>query len=130
MRLRTKNRLSTEFSMASMTDMVFLLLIFFMLGASFVAPTSLPIDLPASHTAHTTTPQVYISITSKLDYYIGNQQVDLGDLKGLLQEKLPPQDGTVLLHIDQSVPVKYVVQVIDIANSLHAEVSIATRPDQ
>jgi biopolymer transport protein ExbD len=128
MKLKTQHQISTQFSMSSMTDMVFLLLIFFMLSTSFVASPSLPIDLPASHTVHSTTAQVSISITSSLNYYIENQQIDLAELKAVLPGKLPPQNGMVLLQVDKSVPIEYVIEVMDIVNSLHAEISIATRP--
>lgn len=129
MKLKNNHKISTQFSLSSMTDIVFLLLIFFMLSASFVAPTALPIDLPASHTTHTTTPQVYVSITAELNYYVGNQLTTISELNHILQEKLPKKDGIVLLQVDKSVPVEYVIQVIDIASSLQAEVSIATRPE-
>jgi biopolymer transport protein ExbD len=130
MKLKTNHTISPQFNMSSMTDIIFLLLIFFMLSASFVAPTSLPIDLPASHTNQTVTPQVQISITATLDYYVGTQQTTLSELESILREKLPSQDGLVLLQADRSVPIEYIIKVVDIAGSLNAQVSIATRADQ
>lgn len=101
-----------------------------MLNASFVAPTSLPIDLPASHTAQTVTPRVHISITAALDYYVETQQVTLAELGSVLRQKLPIQDGLVLLQVDRSVPIAHMIKVIDIINPFNARVFVAPRPEQ
>ncbi|ACE05507.1 Biopolymer transport protein ExbD/TolR [Candidatus Amoebophilus asiaticus 5a2] len=129
MKLKVRHRVNTQFSMSSMTDIVFLLLIFFMLTVSFVTPTGLVVDLPASHSANTLSPQIQITITSKLDYYIDNEPVKLEDLGSILQEKISQKSNLILLQVDRSIPVQHMIQVIDIANSLHAQVSVATRPD-
>lgn len=129
MKLRTSHQISTQFNMSSMTDIVFLLLIFFMLTASFVTPTGLPIDLPTSRTTITTTPQAYVTITAELDYYVDDESVAFSQLQDMLQKKLPAQDGILLVQVDKAVPIEYVIKVVDIASSLHAQVSVATRPD-
>lgn len=113
-----------------MTDIVFLLLIFFMLTVSFVTPTGLTVDLPTSRTTNTLTPQAHVTITAALDYYVDNQKTTLSQLEGMLQERLSPQDGILLLQVDKSVPIAYMIKVVDIASSLHAQVSVATRPDR
>jgi len=128
MKLKNSHQISTQFNMSSMTDIVFLLLIFFMLTASFVTPAGLPIDLPTSNTSVTATPQVSVTITASLDYYINNQPIVFSQLKDMLQKELPAQDGIVLLQVDKSVPIEYMIKVVDIASSLHAQVSVATRP--
>lgn len=112
-----------------MTDIVFLLLIFFMLTVSFVTPTGLTVDLPTSHTTSTVAPQVYVTITATLDYYIDNQKTTLSQLAGILSERLSSQGSILLLQVDKSVPIEYMIKVVDIASSLHAHVSVATRPD-
>ncbi|OJW68946.1 MAG: biopolymer transporter ExbD [Candidatus Amoebophilus sp. 36-38] len=129
MKLRIKHKIETQFSMASMTDIIFLLLIFFMLTVSFVTPIGLAIDLPASHSANIVTPQVQVTITSKLDYYVDNEPVRYEELGTILQQKISQKSNLVLLQVDRSVPIQHMIQVVDIANSLHAQVSVATRPD-
>jgi len=129
MKLKVRHRINTQFNMSSMTDIVFLLLIFFMLTVSFVTPTGLVVDLPTSHSANTLSPQIQVTITSKLDYYIDNEPVKLEDLGSMLQEKISQKSNLILLQLDRSVPVQHMIQVVDIANSLHAQVSVATRPD-
>ena len=129
MKLKTRHTFNTQFSLASMTDIVFLLLLFFMLTVSFVPPIGLTVDLPTSHNANTVTPQVKVTITKNLVYYIDNQIIESSHLQAALQGKLLGTSKLVLLQIDQSVPVQQMIQVVDIANGLQAQVSIATRPD-
>ncbi len=127
MKLHTKHQISTQFSMISMTDILCLLLLFSMLAASATTPTGLTVELPTSQTTKTVTPQLEVTITAGLEYYVGNQQVAFSQLAGILQESLPTENGILLLQIDKSVPIEYMVQVVDIASSLHAQVSVATR---
>jgi len=129
MKLNLKHRINTQFSMSSMTDIVFLLLIFFMLTVSFVTPTGLAIDLPASHSANIVIPQVQVTITSNLDYYVDHEPVRYEELGTVLQQKISQKANLVLLQVDRSVPIQHMIQVVDIANSLHAQVSVATRSD-
>jgi biopolymer transport protein ExbD len=130
MKLKIKHKITPQFSMASMTDIIFTLLLFFMLTVSFVTPTGLVIDLPSSHSANTLSPQqVQVVITSKLDYYIDNEPVRCEELGSMLQQKISQKANLVLLQVDRSVPIQHVIQVVDIANSLQAQVSVATRSE-
>jgi biopolymer transport protein ExbD len=129
MKLKVKHRIDSQFSMASMTDIVFLLLIFFMLTVSFATPTGLLIDLPSSQSTNMLSSQIQVTITSKLEYYIDNEPIRSEELGSILQEKISQKANLILLQVDRSVPVQHMIQVVDIANSLHAQVSVATRPD-
>jgi biopolymer transport protein ExbD len=129
MKLNTNHKIDTQFSMSSMTDIVFLLLIFFMLTVASVPPQALVIDLPHSNNADTLLPQVNVMITADLTYYIDHQKTTREQLEGLLQQKLSTTQRVVLLHIDKSVPVAHMIYVTDIAASLHAKVAVATQSD-
>lgn len=129
MKLNTKHKVDTQFSMSSMTDIVFLLLIFFMLTIASVTPQALLIDLPQSNNADILLPQVDVMITADLIYYVDQQQTTREQLEGLLQQKLNTAQRVVLLHIDKSVPVAHMIYVTDIAASLHAKVAVATQSD-
>jgi biopolymer transport protein ExbD len=131
MKLNTKHKIDTQFSMSSMTDIVFLLLIFFMLTVSSVAPQALPIeiDLPLSSNADTLLPQVNVMITADLTYYVDDQKTTRERLEGLLQQKLSTAQRLVLLQVDKSVPIAHMIYVTDIAASLHAKVAVATQPN-
>ena len=128
MKLNTKHKIDTQFSMSSMTDIVFLLLIFFMLTVSSATPQALPIDidLPLSSNADILSPQVNVMITADLAYYVDHQKTTREQLEGVLQQKLSTTQRLVLLQVDKSVPVAHMIYVTDIAASLHAKVAVAT----
>jgi biopolymer transport protein ExbD len=132
MNLKRKHKISAEFSMASMTDLIFLLLIFFMLTSSFVTPSGMPVNLPTTRKEQPMQPQkTSITITSDLRYYINDSPTNFEAMVGQLKMELgtDPASKVVVLHIDEMVPTKYFVQVAGIANELGARVSIATKPE-
>lgn len=128
MDLKTRNKVEVSFSMASMTDLIFLLLIFFMLTASFVTPSGLPVNLPTSKASTIEVQKVSITVTRDLQYYVNDKRVTKGSLESALKPLLSAPAGVVVLHIDESVPTKELVYVAGIATSLEARVTIATKP--
>ncbi len=129
MKLSNKYQIDTQLSLSSMTDIVFLLLIFFMLTVSPVIPQALSIELPTSDNADTVLPQVNVTITAELDYYVDSQKAAREQLATLLQQKLSADQRFVLLLLDKSVPVEHMIYVTDLAASLHAKVAVATKPE-
>lgn len=131
MNLQPKNKLETGFSLASMTDIIFLLLIFFMLTSSIVSPTALPISLPKATSATQSNPRVIVTVTSKLEYFINNQPIEAKDIEVALVNELKKADEQkVLLNMDKTVPVEHLVRITAIANRLGAKVAIATQLEQ
>ncbi|MBL7864600.1 MAG: biopolymer transporter ExbD [Cyclobacteriaceae bacterium] len=128
MDLRTRNKVDVSFSMASMTDLIFLLLIFFMLTASFVTPSGLPVNLPTSKASTIEVQKVSITVTKELQYYVNDKRVNKSSLEEQLKPLLSASGGVVVLHIDESVPTKELVYVAGIATALEAKVTIATKP--
>lgn len=112
-----------------MTDIVFLLLLFFMLTLSSITPQALPIDLPGSDHTDTITPQVRVLITAQLDYYVDDQKIAQAQLANLLKTKFSTPQRSILVQMDRVVPVAHMVYVTDIAASLKATIAIATRPN-
>ena len=128
MNLQTRNKVDPAFSMASMTDLIFLLLIFFMLTSSFVTPSGFPVNLPSSASSIIEVQKVSITVTKDLQYFVNDKPVTKATLEGELKSKLGGPKGVVVLHIDASVPTGETVYVAGIANKLEAKVSIATKP--
>ncbi len=128
MDLKPKHKIDASFSMSSMTDIIFLLLIFFMLTSTFITPSGLPVNLPSSKTSTIVLQKVSVTITSDLRYYVNSKRVAKERLEFELQKALEGNPGVVVLHVDKSVPVEYLVRVASIATSLKAKVSIATAP--
>jgi biopolymer transport protein ExbD len=130
MNLRSNNKIEASFSMASMTDLIFLLLIFFMLTSSFVTPSGLPVNLPSSKSSTIEVQKVSVTVTRDLNYYVNDKRVTRGTLEGELKSRLSGGGGSVVLHIDKSVPSEHLVYVAGIATSLEARVVVATRPGE
>jgi biopolymer transport protein ExbD len=129
MKLQRKSRISTEFSLASMTDMVFLLLIFFLLTSNFVTPSGMPVNLPKSTTSALEKMNISLTVTSDLEYYINDTPVAFENLEYSLKQEMGRDNNRVVLNVDETVPVKYFVKVAAVANKLGAKVSIATKPE-
>jgi len=127
MAIRSKNKVTTNFNMSSMTDIVFLLLIFFIIASTLISPNSLDVELPkASHMAPR--PQtVSISITKDLMYAVNDNIVDKENIESqviaLMQGEVNPG---IILEADKSVPIENVVVIMDIANRNKFKLVLAT----
>ncbi len=130
MALKSRNKVSASFSMSSMTDIVFLLLIFFMVTSTLIAPNALKLLLPQSNSQAPAKPQVTVSITKDFQYFVGETKVSsLGDLEHRLRVALAKEEEpTLSLHVDKSVPMEEVVKVMNIAKDNKFRVILATSP--
>ncbi|MBN2174316.1 MAG: biopolymer transporter ExbD [Bacteroidales bacterium] len=136
MAIQTRNKRKTDFSMASMSDVVFLLLIFFMLTSTLVAPNAIKLLLPSSNSRTIEAPpKIIVSINRDLDYFLQGIQVDEARLESGLYEKLQGHESvSIRLEADKTIPVQYVVNVIDIVNDINSrfntkhKVIMATSP--
>ena len=132
MPLQSKNKVDPAFSMSSMTDIIFLLLIFFMLTSSFITPSGLNVSLPSAKKTEIVMQKLSVTITEDLKYMVNNQQVSRDQIESVLARELSgagtETEGVVVLHVDKSVPTEYFVEVAGIAAKLNAKVSIAAQP--
>lgn len=128
MGLSSKNKIDPSFNMSSMTDLVFLLLVFFMLTSSFITPSGLPVSLPSSASSSIEVQKVSVTVTRDLDYFVDDKKISKSMLEGELKSKLGGANGSVVLHIDKDVPWEHGVYVAGIATSLEAKVVVATKP--
>ena len=128
MDLRSKNKVDVNFSMSSMADIIFLLLIFFMLTSSFITPSGLPVNLPSSKSSQIVLQKVSVTISKDLRYFVNDKPVRVNQLEMAIKSQLGGKEGIVVLHVDKTVPVEHLVKVAGIATALEAKVSIATKP--
>lgn len=131
MPIQRRNRVSAEFSMSSMTDIVFLLLIFFMLTSTLVSPNALKLFLPSS-SSKTQAPQtISVSIDKDINYYVEDQKMPFENIESALVSRISNiPDATIVLKVDKSVPTEYLVNVMDIANRNQFKMILATSPKQ
>lgn len=114
--------------MASMTDIVFLLLVFFMLTAN--APNALDLLLPKAKGKSTNTQNVSVTIDRNLKYFVNNQQINREYIEIELKKALQGQENpTIILRAEESVAIKEAVNVMDIANRNNYKVILAVRPN-
>ena len=129
MPFESKHKIDSSFSMSGMTDVIFLLLIFFMLTSSFITPSGLPVSLPSAKKSKIVMQKASVTITSDLKYYINDKRIARSRIEQELKRELNGEEAMVTLHIDKDVPTEYLVEVAGIAASLNAKVSIATKPN-
>ncbi len=120
--------------MASMTDLVFLLLIFFMITSTLVSPNALKLLLPQSNNQTRAKPLTTISITKDLKYYINENgklvEVSFPEIEPFLQKTLRSQpEMYISLHAEKSVPIEEVVKVMNIAQRNKYKMILATSPE-
>lgn len=129
MNIRGRNKVTPEFNMASMTDIVFLLLIFFMLASTMVTTNAIDILLPKASGKTENKKSISVSITKDLRYYVDQKLVGESVLENELLSVLSNQDApTIVLRAEKSVPVDNVVKVMDIANRNRFKVILAVKP--
>jgi biopolymer transport protein ExbD len=106
--------------MASMSDLVFLLLIFFMLTSTLVAPNAIKLLLPQSASKTMAKQTVTVYINENYEYFVEENQFALDALESQLATKLAGQvDGSVVLRANETVPVQFIVNVIDAVNNIN-----------
>ena len=124
---KSRNKVSADFSMASMTDLVFLLLIFFMLTAN--SPNALDLLLPKAQGKSTNTQTVSLSIKKDMTYFIDGKQIALENIENELVRKLSNQETpTILLRVEETVPIEKAVTVMDLANRHKFKIILGVRP--
>ncbi|WP_133759086.1 biopolymer transporter ExbD [Gelidibacter sediminis] len=130
MNIRGRNKVTPDFNMSSMTDIVFLLLIFFMLASTLVTTNAIDILLPKADGKTENKKSVAVSITKDLNYYIDQKLVGESVLEYELKEALANQEQpTIVLRAEKSVSIENVVKVMDIANRNKFKVILAVKPN-
>jgi len=129
MNLRGRNKVSAAFSMSSMTDIVFLLLIFFIILSTMVSPYSLPVNLPNSANKSKEKQNIAVRIDSDLNFSVNNRIILKEELEqNIMGISVNDDVRKIILHVDQSVPTGTLVEVLDIAKRNDWKIVLATKP--
>ena len=130
MALKSRNKVSAAFNMSSMTDIVFLLLIFFMLTSTLVSPNALKLLLPNSNAKTLEKQTISISITAEIDFYINEKKVNENSIEQELKLLIGnDKEPAIILHTDKTVDIEHVVKVLDIAYNNKYKIVLATKPN-
>ena len=126
---KTRNKASTEFNMSSMTDIVFLLLIFFMLTSTMVTTNALDLVLPKAKGKTDSNKSTSVSIDKDLNFFIDKDQVNEADLENQLMALMANSENkAIVLRAEKSVPHEKVVKVMEIAYRNQIKMVIAVNP--
>jgi biopolymer transport protein ExbD len=133
MGLKRRIRVEPEFSLAAMIDVIFLLLMFFMLTSKFVTPNALNLQLPSSSATTMASPSLAVSIKANGEYYIDTKKTAEGSLLAALQAKIKSmgkdtKSTTITVVAERGTSIENVVTVLDIANKLQVKTILATDP--
>ncbi|MBN1951630.1 MAG: biopolymer transporter ExbD [Bacteroidales bacterium] len=148
MAISSRNKISVQFSMSGMTDIVFLLLIFFMLTSTLIAPNALNLLLPRSNSQTTQNDEKlvvsvepllnqagnFVDPNHRVNYYItdsrGDTRVNMQELEDEILRRKRTNDKLILaIHADQLVPIDNIVQLMNIAKNNQCTVILATAPE-
>ena len=128
MNLRGRNKIDPTFNMSSMTDIVFLLLIFFMITSTLVTVSAIDVLLPKASGKTENTKSLGVTITNNSLFFIDKTQVSAADLETEILRKIgTDKQKTIVIRGDKEVPYKNVMRVIDIANRNKLKMILAVK---
>ena len=120
MAIRSRNKVEPTFNSSSMSDLVFLLLIFFMLTSTLVAPNAIKLMLPSSNSKTMAKQTVTVYVNEQFQYFVDETAADETQLTDFINAKIGNDtQATVVLRSDKTVPVQYIVNVIDAVNEIN-----------
>ena len=137
MNLKGKNKIDPNFNMSSMTDIVFLLLIFFMITSTLMSPHTLQVNLPYSDSKSMEqgNKRIILTIDSTYNYSINNKNVEFDNLENLLKTKFEEmqkegmdlKEKGISLRTHKGVDISYVVEIFDIAGRNNWKIGLSTK---
>lgn len=128
MNLRKRKHSTVEVHTSALNDIMFFLMLFFLLASAVANPNVVKLFLPRSSSGQSI-PQktVNVSITKDLEFYVEKQKIALADLyKSIEVYQRASPDLTIILHADRSIAIENVVEVTDVANQLKVKLVLAT----
>jgi biopolymer transport protein ExbD len=133
MRFRRENRVRAEVATSAMNDIMFMLLLFFLIISTMINPSVIKLTLPKSNSSEQTVAKkmVTVSVDHNLNYAVDDVPVAYPDLETVLTQKLATMnEPTIVLRVDNLLTIQDVVDVIDIGTKLKAKMVLATDKKQ
>jgi biopolymer transport protein ExbD len=130
MAIESRHKTNKNFSMSGMSDIVFLLLIFFMITSTLIVPAAQDVLLPESNNQTQSNPVLVVSISQDKTIYVDDQEYLLSELESVLRKKLENygEAPTVRLNADRNLNMEEVFAFLDIAKRNRYKVILGTRP--
>jgi biopolymer transport protein ExbD len=128
MNLRKKSELRAEVSTSSLNDIMFFLLLFFLIISTLVNPSVVKLNLPSSKKSQTMSKQtITVDVTKDLKYFVNNKAVPVDKLEGVLDgESKRLQQGTIVLRLDKALSIQDLVDLMTIGYKLNLKMVLST----
>jgi biopolymer transport protein ExbD len=128
MNLRRRTRLTSEVNTSSLNDIMFFLLLFFLITSTLVSPNVMKLLLPKAGSGKSMSKQnITVSVNSDLEYYIDNKPIAQNDLEPVLMQRIAGMpEPTVILKVDKTVQIQNLVDLLDIGNRNKIKMVLAT----
>ena len=125
-----KRRIAAEVQTSAMNDIMFFLLLFFLIASTITNPNVIKLLLPKSSTGLTVSKKtINVSITKDLRYYVDKKEVKVDELQPTIAAyKTTGTDVTIVLYVDKTVAIQDAVVVMDVAQKLNIKLVLATEP--
>jgi biopolymer transport protein ExbD len=125
-----KRRIAAEVQTSAMNDIMFFLLLFFLIASTITNPNVIKLALPKSSTSLSVTKKtINVSITKDLRYFVDKKQVKVEDLQAAIAAyKTLASEVTIVLYVDKTVAIQEAVVVMDVAQKLNIKLVLATEP--
>jgi biopolymer transport protein ExbD len=129
MRFQRRHRQHSEVSAGALTDIMFFLMLFFLIVSTVTNPNVIKLVLPQASASKSVSKQnIAVSITKDIKYYIEKQEIPVENLKQEISERIKNLEApTIVLRVEEGVPVEHLVKVLDIGIQLKVKVVLATR---
>lgn len=128
MNIKRKRQFKAEVSTSSLNDIMFFLLLFFLIVSSLANPNVIKLLLPTSKSAQTLNKQqISISVTKDKRYYIDSKEISFNDIEPILRSRIGSlQEPTVILRLENSLTVQDLIDVLQIGTDLKVKMVMAT----
>ena len=132
MNLKRRKRPVAEVHTSAMNDIMFFLMLFFLIASTVTNPNVVKLLLPRSDSGQSVSKKtISVQITEDLEYFIDKRQVNIDEIMPTLQSyQRQAQELTIILYVDRTIAIENVVNVMDIANKLKIKMVLATEPKQ
>jgi biopolymer transport protein ExbD len=132
MNLRRRTRLTSEVNTSSLNDIMFFLLLFFLITSTLVSPNVMKLLLPKADSGKAMSKQnVTVSVNSDLEYFIDNKPIAIADLEPALLQRIGGMpEPTVILKVDKTVQIQSLIDLLDIGNRNRIKMVLATESNK
>jgi biopolymer transport protein ExbD len=132
MKIRKDDDFSARVEASSMNDIMFFLLLFFLIVSTLFNPSVVKLTLPNSKKVQTISKQqISLDVTKDLKYYLNNKLIPYDDLENAVKEKVTGlEDPTIVLRVDKSITIQDLVNVLQIGSDLKIKMILATQPSK